>query len=56
MFLGIFLSYEKMLNPDNDLLKFWFQYHDQHFNKKMVFGRMELKEILNGHIKTGYIN
>jgi len=43
MFLGIFLSYEKMLNPDNNLLKFWFQYHNEHFNKKNGFWTLGIK-------------
>ena len=52
MFLGIFLSYEKMLNPDNDLLKFWFQYHDQHFNKKNGFWTHGIK----GNTQWSYQN
>ncbi len=52
MFLGIFLSYEKMLNPDNDLLKFWFQYHDQHFNRKNGFWTHGIK----GNTQWSYQN
>ncbi len=37
MFLGIFLSQEKMLNPENSLIDSWFEYHNRYYNKNNGF-------------------
>ena len=37
MFLGIFLSNDKILNPNDELIDFWFDYHNKYYNKRNGF-------------------
>ena len=43
MFLGIFLSYDKILNPNNELINFWFDYHNEYYNRNNGFWTSGIK-------------